>query len=205
MPALILDHVEAGHASTTVLKDVSLRVEPGTVVALTGENGAGKSTLLDVALGSLTARRGTVHRASRVALIPQKLALNPHLPIVVADLVRLALPRKMRRTTVRQAVTTSLERVGIASLAQAPLGEISGGQQRRAFLAHALARKADLLLLDEPDAGVDESGLRLLWSVARAEAERGAAVVLITHHQEAAEHADRFLALKDGALTALDP
>lgn len=199
---LTLRDIEAGHGPHAVLKGASLEVGEGEVVALTGGNGAGKSTLIDVVLGAVTPRAGTVSRAAELALVPQRPTLDPHLPVVVSDVVGLAVPRRVRRAPARRLVAESLERVGIPALARSPIGEVSGGQLRRAFLAQALARRADLLLLDEPDAGVDRAGVELLWSLLHQEAARGAGVLLVTHHPSAAARADRVLRLERGVVVS---
>lgn len=179
------------YATGPALEDVSLHVHPGEVVALLGPNGAGKTSLLRAVMG-LVAHTGsvTVHtrRPSRagVAFVPQRADVDLQFPITVQQVVGdgrrpfVASWRRLRRED-RTAVARALSTVGLDGLERRAIGELSGGQLQRAFLARALAQEADLLLLDEPLAGVDAPTAEALTDLLHSLARSGRTVVISTH------------------------
>jgi zinc transport system ATP-binding protein len=213
---LAAEHVTFGYGRTSVLEDVSLKVRAGEFVALVGPNGSGKSTLLKVLLGSLAPSSGSVRLfgqepdrvdRTRIGYVPQRPSLDSEVPATVEEIVtvgRLSLRgwwRPLRRED-RDFVRHALESVGLADLARTPLNELSGGQQQRAFIARAFASEPDLLLLDEPIAGVDaESQRRFRESISHLIAEHGAGVLLVSHELSAvAPDLDRVVVLKNRVL-----
>lgn len=179
-----------------VLHDVSIDVPSGQFVALMGANGTGKTTLVRAALGLVRPSSGTVwlfdtplerfRDWSRVSYVPQRLVTTSAVPLSVEEAVRSALTtgasrlRPLRRSQ-RARVHEALEQVGMAGRAKDRLEDLSGGQQRRVMIARALTTDADLLIMDEPTAGIDAGEqVRLAAHMAHLH-ERGAAVVLITH------------------------
>jgi zinc transport system ATP-binding protein len=196
-----------------VLDAVDLRVRAGEFVALVGPNGSGKSTLLKVLLGSLTPSAGSVAllglppaelgERGRIGYVPQRPVLESEVPATVEEIVaagRLARRGWWRplRADDREVVGHALESVGLSDLAGRPLNELSGGQQQRAFIARAFASEPDVLLLDEPIAGVDaESQRRFRDSLTHLIAEHGAGVLLVSHELSAvAPDLDRVIVLK---------
>jgi len=194
-PALCLAGVSVAYGARHAVQDVSFTVDPGEVVALVGPNGAGKSTLLRAALG-LQPHTGDVvvhgrHRrdrpaGARCAYVPQRQDLDLGFPITVEQVVlqgRRALRGAFRRTARadRQAARRALARVGLEGAGGRRLGELSGGQAQRAFIARALAQDADVLMMDEPLAGVDGAMTEELCDLLDAVAAGGAAVLLTTH------------------------
>jgi zinc/manganese transport system ATP-binding protein len=182
-----------------ILRDVSLSIQPGQFTGLIGPNGAGKTTLLRVILGLQPVTSGEVliegrprsARSARhgalIGYVPQKLAIEPDMPLRARDVVALGLdghklgirlPAKARR----ELVADMLAAVGAQRYANARVGELSGGEQQRVMIAHALISKPRLLLLDEPLANLDissEAGVvSVLARLARAE---GVAVLLSAH------------------------
>lgn len=160
-----------------VLEDVSLRLEAGRIVTLIGPNGAGKTSLVRVLLGLLKPTAGRVVRKPglRVGYVPQRLAVDATLPLTALGFLRLAGadPARCRR---------SLARVGVDGLADRPLAALSGGELQRALLARALLRRPELLVLDEPDQGLDIPGRRALHQLlAELRDELGCAVLLVSH------------------------
>jgi zinc transport system ATP-binding protein len=205
--------VSFAYGRTPVLEGVDLSVHAGEFVALVGPNGSGKSTLLKVLLGSLEPSRGSVRllgdppaRLSdrgRIGYVPQRPILDSEVPATVEEIVaagRLARRGWWRplRQPDREEVRHALESVGLGDLAGEPLNELSGGQQQRAFIARAFASQPDLLLLDEPIAGVDaESQRRFRDSITHLIAEHGAGVLLVSHELSAvAPELDRVVVLK---------
>ncbi|MGH9184537.1 MAG: metal ABC transporter ATP-binding protein [Acidimicrobiales bacterium] len=215
--ALSVDAVSFAYRETPVLDCVSFDVAAGEFVALTGSNGSGKSTLIRTVLGLLTASRGRVlllghsprdlQERWRIGYVPQRPIAASLLPATVADIVaagRLARRGWWRRRTAadRTAVDSALETVALTALADRSLGELSGGQQQRAFIAKALATEPDLLVLDEPTAGVDaESQRRFRDALVGLAQGRRAAVLLVSHELGAvANDLDRVLLLRHGKI-----
>ena len=183
---LRLENVSVRLGGREILNDVSFGIRPGEFTGLIGPNGAGKTTLLRVILGLQPVTSGAVlldgaprpHRDSSIGYVPQKLAIEPDMPLRVRDVVSLGvdgnkfglrLPSRARRELVERA----LGDVGAAGYADARVGELSGGEQQRVLIAHALISGPRLLLLDEPLANLDissEQGIvSVLARLARAE------------------------------------
>jgi zinc transport system ATP-binding protein len=196
-----------------VLQSVALAVRPGEFVALVGPNGSGKSTLLRILLGSLQPSTGSVkllgsppdhlRERGRLGYVPQRPALSPDVPATVEELVsagRLARRGWWRpfRGEDRRAVRHAMESVDLAELAARPLAELSGGQQQRAFIARAFASEPELLVLDEPIAGIDaESQRRFRDSLVHLIDDHGSGVLLVSHELSAVSaDIDRVVVLK---------
>jgi ABC-type sulfate/molybdate transport systems ATPase subunit len=185
-----------------VVHGVDVAVERGEVVALLGPNGAGKSTLLSALAGLLTPAAGRVERNGRVAAALQApaLARRSALANVEAALAWWGVPRSGRRERALHA----LELLGARGLADKQATKLSGGEQRRVHLARVLAVEPDVLLLDEPFAGLDSSARAdLLYDAASAFRSEGRATLGVVHDRaEAWALADRVLILLDGRLAA---
>jgi zinc transport system ATP-binding protein len=200
-----------------VLEDVSLTVDRGEFVALVGPNGSGKSTLLRLLLGRLEPTAGTVRLFGappdrieerwRLGYVPQRPVLASEVPATVREIVstgrlsRRGWWRPLRRDD-RDAVDHALSSVGLEDLADRPVNELSGGQQQRAFIARAFASEPDLLVLDEPIAGVDVgSQRRFRDSLVHQVEEHRAGVLLVSHELAAvAQDVDRVVVLKGTVL-----
>jgi zinc transport system ATP-binding protein len=200
-----------------VLHDVDLEVRRGEFVALVGPNGSGKSTLLRLLLGSLRPDAGTVRLFDappgklrdrwRIGYVPQRTPIASEAPATVEEIV--AAGRLSRRGWWRplakadtEFVHHALESVGLERLATRPINELSGGQQQRAFIARAFASEPELLVLDEPIAGVDaESQRRFRDSLTHLIEEHYAGVLLVSHELTAvADEVDRVVVLKGTVL-----
>jgi zinc transport system ATP-binding protein len=169
------DVVEVAHGVVAydgrpVLRDVSLRVRSGEVVAILGANGSGKSTLVRALLGLVPLAGGRVslfgtplakfRQWRRIGYVPQRVGAGSGVPATVGEVVasgRLAGRGVLRPAGAadRAAVTAALEAVGLADRVHDPVSTLSGGQQQRTLIARALAGRPELLVLDEPTAGVD--------------------------------------------------
>ena len=205
--------VSFAYGPEPVLEDVGLELTPGEFVALVGPNGSGKSTLVRVLVGLLAPAAGTVqlfgeppdrlrHRW-RVGYVPQRLRIAPDLPVTVEEVVATGrLPRqgwwRRARPADRAAVDHAIDSAGLADLRRRPLSELSGGQQQRVLIAKALASEPELLILDEPVAGVDAAAQRQFRdSLVHLVGEHGAAVLLVSHELGAvADDLDRVIVLK---------
>jgi zinc transport system ATP-binding protein len=209
--------VSFGYGRGPVLTDVDLVVRAGEFVALVGPNGSGKSTLLRVLLGAARPSVGTVRLLGeppeqlrdrgRIGFVPQRPVLDSAVPATVEEIVaagRLARRGWWRplRAADRDEVRHALGAVGLTELARRPLNELSGGQQQRVFIARAFASGPQLLLLDEPIAGVDaESQRRFRDSLTHLITEHGAGVLLVSHELSAvAAELDRVVVLKGSVL-----
>jgi zinc transport system ATP-binding protein len=207
------EHATFAYGAETVVEDVSFSLPPGQFAALVGPNGSGKSTLLRLLLGLLRPGLGAVRcfgvdprrlpDRGRVGYVPQRHLLTPDLPATVAEVVatgRLARRGWWRpaRAPDRAAVDHALESVDLAPLRRRPVRELSGGQQQRVLIARALASEPELLVLDEPVAGVDAESQRLFRdSLVHLVREHGAAVLLVSHELGAvADDLDRVLVMK---------
>jgi zinc transport system ATP-binding protein len=210
------ERVSFSYGDVPVLEGVSFRLAAGEFVALAGPNGSGKSTLIRILLGLLPPHAGTVRLFGsppgevpdrwRIGYVPQRPAIAELLPATVADVVaagRLSRRKWWRRPTAvdRLAVNDALDAVALGDLRRRRLGELSGGQQQRAFIAKALAAQPELLVLDEPTAGVDADSQRRFRDALIAARDLGGTVLLVSHELGAvADDLDRVLLVRQGAI-----
>ena len=196
------EHVSVRRGRREVVRDVSAELRAGEIVALLGPNGAGKSTLLDALAGALPVAQGRVQRHGRVAIALQSpdLARRSVLANVMLALAWWGVPRAERGRRARDA----LRAIGAEHLAPRPAGTLSGGERRRVHLARAIAVAPDVLLLDEPFAGLDaEVRAKLLEDALSALRSTTRATLVVVHDRaEAWALADRLLILIDGRLAA---
>ncbi len=196
---LAVEGVSVRLSGRAILHDVSFAVAPGEFTGLIGANGAGKTTLLRVILGLQPANAGRVlldgrprsHRNPLIGYVPQKFLLDPDMPLRARDLVALGLdahrlgiplPSRARRTRVEQM----LQAVDAERFADARVGLLSGGEQQRVLIAHALIARPKLLLLDEPLANLDlRAGQEVVTLLARIAAEQRIAVLISAHEMNA--------------------
>ena len=192
------------------LESVSLEILSDDFLALVGPNGGGKTTLLKLLLGLLRPWQGEVvrrlsPRGGALGYVPQFSTFDKHFPLRVLDAVlmgRLGLRGMLRRDRPEDvaAARRALERLGTLHLAEAQIGELSGGELQRVLIARALAGEPEVLLLDEPTAAVDAASRRLL-----AEVNREIPVVVVTHDPSAIASRVTRVALVDRRLSWLSP
>lgn len=164
--------------TTAVVADVDLDLHEGEIVTLIGPNGSGKTTLVRALLGLVPPSAGSVTRKAglRLGYAPQHLTIGPSLPITVRRFLALA------GGVTEAAMRGTLEEVGAAHTAGTAFQELSGGEARRVVLARALLRKPDLLVLDEPTAGVDVAGQADIYRLIQTIRDRhGCGVLLVSH------------------------
>lgn len=195
---LAVDHVTVTYRNGLVaVRDASFRLHSGTICALVGINGSGKSTLFKTIMGFLVPDTGSVTIASQpirvaqsrnwVAYVPQAEEVDWSFPVTVWDVVMmgryghmnlLRIPRRIDR----QKVEESLVRVGLSDLRERQIGELSGGQKKRAFLARALAQEGRVILLDEPFTGVDVKTEAAIIQLLRELRDSGHIILVSTHN-----------------------
>lgn len=194
--AIRVDGVTVHYGDVLALREVSLTLARGRVCGLVGMNGSGKSTLFKTVMGLVEPDAGTVtiageppsraRRSGVVGYVPQAEDVDWSFPLTVHDVVmtgrygHMGFTRRPRRAD-RDAVAHALERVELTDLADRQIGQLSGGQRKRAFVARGLAQGAKILLLDEPFAGVDKRSEATITRLLRERAAEGAAVLVSTH------------------------
>ncbi len=195
-PAAAVRKVDVRYGTTPALEGADLTIESGLVHGLIGMNGSGKSTLFKVLMGLVRPDHGSVElfggsptaarKAGRVAYAPQTEDIDQSFPVSVRDIVgmgrynRLGPTRRMRPED-HAAVDAALERTELTALADRQIGALSGGQRKRAFIARGLAQGAELLLLDEPFAGVDKRTEATITALLRDLAAEGRTILVSTH------------------------
>ncbi|MEV6321212.1 metal ABC transporter ATP-binding protein [Nocardia sp. NPDC051787] len=195
-PAIEVRGVTVRYGDVLALDGVDLALDSGRVCGLIGMNGSGKSTLFKSIMGLVQPDRGSVRinggapvaarRAGVLGYVPQSEDVDWSFPLSVRDVVmtgrygRLGFTRRARKAD-REAVADALERVELTDLADRQIGQLSGGQKKRAFVARGLAQGATVLLLDEPFAGVDKRSEATITTLLRGLAADGATILVSTH------------------------
>lgn len=194
VPALEVQNLSTGYNHDPVLEGISFEVAKGEILGIIGPNGSGKSTLMKAILGLVKPWDGRILvqgqsgplQRRRVGYMPQMELVDWDFPVTVSDVAlmgRYGTRGLLRGTTRedRQAAHAALERVGMYQVRHRLIGELSGGQRRRVLLARALANGPDLLLLDEPVAGLDATAQHRLLDIVEELRAGGTTIVLTTH------------------------
>jgi ABC-type Mn2+/Zn2+ transport system ATPase subunit len=206
-----LDGVSFAYAGTPVLHDVALTIRSRDLVGVVGPSGSGKTTLLRLLLGAVRPQHGTMTRRADLAVgyVPQLETVNWNFPVTVAECVLMGrggrlLPWPSRHE--RAEVARVLDRLGIGDLGRRHIRELSGGQQQRMFVARALLRRPELLLLDEPTSGVDVISRHDMLHLLGELNEEGVAILLTTHDLNGvAAHLPRLVALNGTVIATGTP
>lgn len=219
--ALAFEQVTFGYQRLAVLREATLRVNPGEFVAVVGPNGSGKSTLVKLGVGLLTPSHGVVrlfgtpvskfHEWGRVGYVPQHAATAAAVPVSVEEAVRTGLAGQiglLRRPSRQQRdkLAHVMEIMGVADLRRESVTALSGGQQQRTLIARALVTEPELLVLDEPTTGVDAHARHALReSLEHLRRHEGVAMVYISHDPQGFEGlADRVIEMRAGRPVELD-
>jgi len=207
VPAISIRNLTVSYGRKPVLVDVSLDIPKGSVVGILGPNGAGKSTLIKSVMGFVPRDFGSVHLfgervdhvRGRVAYVPQRGQIDWNFPVTVRDVVTMGrygfVPwyRSLSRND-HAIAEAALEDVRMTAFKDRQIGQLSGGQQQRVFMARALAQESDILLLDEPFAGVDAATERAIAGLLNQSKEQGKTVMVVHHDLETvAEFFDRVI------------
>lgn len=221
-PIIEARHLGFSYGATPVLADCTFTIHAGDFVALVGDNGAGKSTLIRLLIGELDPSSGSIelmgvkssHFRSwrQIGYVPQEDTVKlAGFPATVEEVVRTGLyaSRGMWRPygkAERLAVADALEATHVTGLEKRLIGDLSGGQRRRVLLSRALVGKAELLILDEPTAGVDETGSESFFGMlAHLVAQTGLTVLMVTHDlAHARAYADQLLLLSGGIVRPIE-
>ncbi|MDH4076333.1 MAG: metal ABC transporter ATP-binding protein [Acidimicrobiia bacterium] len=195
-PVIELRHTSIGYGARPVVEDVSLRIQPGEVVALVGPNGSGKTTIVRGVLGLASVVGGEVrlfgvpagrfHERWRIGYVPQRHTVVGAVPSTVQEVVasgRLARRRwwKPSTATDRALVERAIDVVGLDDQSRASVSTLSGGQQRRVLIARALAADPEVLVMDEPTAGVDAASADALTRTLGRLVSDGRTLLIVTH------------------------
>lgn len=224
-PVVELMGVRFSYGANPVLRGVDLRLGPGELCALVGANGAGKSTVVRLVLGEAEPDAGAVRLFGQpvasvpdqgacgwasVGYVPQRTpAAYDHFPATVAEVAAASVARRrgVSGRTAREHMERALRETGVEGLSRRMVGRLSGGQLQRVMLARALVNQPRLLVLDEPTTGLDAESVAAFYrTVERQRAERGVAVLLVTHDLVHVPRLHgRALRLADGVLREVDP
>jgi len=200
----------------TALRDASFEIPTGTITALVGVNGAGKSTLFKAIMGFVPVAKGEISilgmpvkealKRNIVAYVPQAEEVDWSFPVLVEDVVMMGRYghmnfMRMTRDEDRNAVTEALARVGMSEFRYRQIGELSGGQRKRVFLARALAQDGKVILLDEPFTGVDVQTEGAIIALLRDMRDEGRVMLVSTHNLGSVpEFCDRTILVKGTVL-----
>jgi manganese transport system ATP-binding protein len=195
-PAVDIHNVTVRYANVTALENISLSIPPQQIVGLLGMNGAGKSSLFSALMNLTRIESGHIQlfgreikqalTANLVAYVPQSENVDWDFPVSVRDVVMmgrygtLGITRRPRPTD-HHAVKNALERVGLTPLQNRQIGQLSGGQRKRTFIARAIAQDAQLLLLDEPFAGVDTASQTVITTLLHQLRTEKRSILISTH------------------------
>lgn len=179
MTLISVEHLSIRYGAHQALHDVNLIVEQNEIVTVVGPNGSGKTSLLRAIVGAIPAASGAVVKKPglRIGYVPQRLHVDPTLPITVERFLRLP------RSAGKAALEAALERTEVPNIARKQMSQLSGGQLQRVLLARALADQPDILLLDEPTQGLDQPASAAFYRLIEDVREETACSVLMISHE----------------------
>jgi manganese/zinc/iron transport system ATP- binding protein len=182
--AIEAEQLNVNYGKVSTLWDISFQIPKGVIVGVLGRNGAGKSTLLKAALGLVSPLSGKISLNGKVAYVPQRESVDWDFPITAEEVVLMGRYGKLglfgRPTKADfEAAREALEQVGMSPFAKRQISQLSGGQQQRLFIARALVQMADIILLDEPFAGVDLETEKAIIALLKTQKEK---TILMVHH-----------------------
>ncbi|HEV7291569.1 MAG TPA: manganese/iron ABC transporter ATP-binding protein [Devosia sp.] len=218
-PGLVVSDVAVAYRNgTTAMKHASFTIPCGSITALVGVNGSGKSTLFKAIMGFVPLAAGSVEilgipgktalKRNLVAYVPQSEDVDWNFPVLVEDVVMMGRyghmgPLRRPKRQDRDMVTQALERVNLIEFRQRQIGELSGGQKKRVFLARALAQEGQVILLDEPFTGVDVKTEDAIVALLRSLRDEGKVMLVSTHNLGSVpEFCDRTVLVKGTVLAS---
>jgi len=217
-PALLVCDLSVSYGARRVISGCSFHVPRGSIAGILGPNGSGKTTLLKSCLGLLPADSGSalfggmpISQCRRdVAYMPQRESVDWDFPISALDVVTMGAHVRtgwlgIRTRTARSIALQEMSRLGIAELADRPVGALSGGQQQRVFLARALAQGASTYVMDEPLASVDAASAQVVIDALRDMRRAGRTVIMVHHDLEMARGLFDWAVLLAGHVVSTGP
>lgn len=191
------ENLELGYEGKTVAKAIGFEVNRGDYLCVVGENGSGKSTLMKTILGLHKAMSGTItfdpdFKRTSIGYLPQQTLVQRDFPASVEEIVRSGCLNReglhvFYTKEEKKSASDNMEKLGIGNLAKSSYRELSGGQQQRVLLARALCATKELLLLDEPTAGLDPAATEEMYQVIKCLNDEGLTVIMISHDIEGAK------------------
>ncbi len=209
-PIISVEHLTVSYGHKPALLDINFSIRPKQLIGIIGPNGSGKSTLLKSLLGFIKPDFGNIKVYDKIvskneglmAYVPQRSAVDWDFPITVREVAMMGRYQyipwwKEPNQNDSVIVQKAMETVRVSELGDRQIGELSGGQQQRVFMARALSQKADILLLDEPFAGVDAATEKAILNVLKSVKESGKTLIVVHHDlTTAAEYFDQLILLK---------
>ncbi|OPJ64605.1 metal ABC transporter ATP-binding protein [Clostridium oryzae] len=196
-----------GDSSDYVLKNINLKIDKGVYLSILGENGSGKSTLLKLLLGFLNPSGGSIAIDTKnIGYVPQKFeSYNSQFPITVYEMMNVH--RKCTKIKDKSAIKNALDTVNMTGFANSLIGNLSGGQRQKIFIARALLGKPDLLVLDEPSTGIDNPSQREIYSLLKdLNRKEGMTIISVEHNFNAAmNNSSKIFYLNSGIGCLHDP
>jgi len=218
--AVKVDQLSVSYDKASVLWDVSFAIPRGKLVGVIGPNGAGKSTLLKALLGIVQPLSGQIEFLGKphsdkqvkrsIAYVPQRSAVDWDFPITVFDVAlmgrygRSGFCRRVKPAD-REAAMRALSMVGLEGFAHRQIGELSGGQQQKVFIARALLQEAEIYLMDEPFAGVDMATEKVIMSILDGLRAKGNTLLVVHHDLQTVDQYFDFVLLLNTSLIACGP
>lgn len=205
------------YRQNTVLKNVRFSANAGDFIAITGANGAGKSTFFNLLLGNLKADSGEIFIKgiplknfkdfSSIVYLSQLKNFNEGFPATVEEIVSTGLMGKKHCENKKEEIESALEKVNMTEYKKRLIGNLSGGQQQRVMIAKALVADAEIMLLDEPSAGLDSSTIAELYRLLKdINVKRNITILMITHDLEKVQHyASRFYCIEHTDMMEVAP
>ena len=199
------ENVSFSYADTLVLKDVTLDLKDGMFIGILGPNGGGKSTFLKLALGLVKPTQGKIERkVNKISYIAQTTSLSDSsFPATVEEIVSLGLPSSFsffHRKEREEKIKKTLEEFDLTSLRKRLVNELSGGQLQRVKVAKALIKDPSFIVLDEPDAGMDEETHHSLVTLIEELHKKGKGILFVSHHPEDLKEADQIFFIEGGSV-----
>lgn len=218
-PGIVVDDITVAYRNGTIpLRHASFSTPRGSITALVGVNGAGKSTIFKAIMGFVPLTGGRIsilgqdgrqaQRQNKVAYVPQSEDVDWNFPVLVEDVVMMGRFGHMNFLRIpgaadREKVAAALARVNMTNYARRQIGELSGGQKKRVFLARALAQEGEVILLDEPFTGVDVQTEDAIIALLRALRDEGKVILVSTHNLGSVpEFCDRTVLVKGTVLAS---
>lgn len=214
--AITVHQLTVTYEKTSALWDINATIPKGSLTGIIGPNGAGKSTLLKSFLGLVTPLSGSVHffgkpfsqMKDKVAYVPQKGAIDWDFPITAFDVVLMGRYPKLKglrwyKKADKEAAYKMLERLEMAPLGERQISALSGGQQQRLFIARSLMQEGEILLLDEPFAGVDKGTEEIIIKILKTLRDQGKTILVVHHDLKTAyDYFDRALLINTSLIAS---